>query len=237
MDTKEIIRYWGFPRATIINRNLPKTQIYPHIKLAKDKKFLQDTIQSIYMLASFKTENTNIPKFETDTELYQEIQFLYVSTKIQGEAKKIYKLLASLIPYPLIILVDEPENFVLYAGKFEKLSTGYLKLLNCYPSPVYLDLNMEEVLPQFTIDKFPRQNLKELYAAIRDSFSTELAKVEYGEELDHVSSEKKDQLDELKTKLEQLKAKIRKENQLNRKIEMQMELRNLKLELQKLIAE
>ncbi len=231
METKDIIKWWKFPSATIINRNLPKTQIYPHMKNAADKQFLQDSVQSIYMLASLKTDNTHIAVYEDDKELYQEIQFLYVKTKDKGDSTKIYKMLAHLLPYPLVILADEPDSFTIYTGRFEKLSTGFLKLVNVYPSSVYQDENLEEVLQQISLIDLPRQNLKTFYDGLRDEIATATAKSQYGEAVGNITGEEKDQLDALKKQIEDLRGQIKKERQLNRKINMQMKLKKLKDEL------
>lgn len=231
LETKDIIKWWKFPSATIINRNLPKTQIYPHMKNAADKQFLQDSVQSIYMLASLKTDNTHIAVYEDDKELYQEIQFLYVKTKGKGDSTKIYKMLAHLLPYPLVILADEPDSFTIYTGRFEKLSTGFLKLVNVYPSSVYQDENLEEVLQQISLIDLPRQNLKTFYDGLRDEIATATAKSQYGEAVGNITGEEKDQLDALKKQIEDLRGQIKKERQLNRKINMQMKLKKLKDEL------
>lgn len=231
LETKDIIKWWKFPSATIINRNLPKTQIYPHMKNTADKQFLQDSVQSIYMLASLKTDNTHIAVYEDDKELYQEIQFLYVKTKDKGDSTKIYKMLAHLLPYPLVILADEPDSFTIYTGRFEKLSTGFLKLMNVYPSPVYQDENLEEVLQQISLIDLPRQNLKTFYDGLRDEIATATAKSQYGEAVGNITGEEKDQLDALKKQIEDLRGQIKKERQLNRKINMQMKLKKLKDEL------
>jgi len=231
LETKDIIKWWKFPSATIINRNLPKTQIYPHMKNTADKQFLQDSVQSIYMLASLKTDNTHIAVYEDDKELYQEIQFLYVKTKDKGDSTKIYKMLAHLLPYPLVILADEPDSFTIYTGRFEKLSTGFLKLMNVYPSSVYQDENLEEVLQQISLIDLPRQNLKTFYDGLRDEIATATAKSQYGEAVGNITGEEKDQLDALKKQIEDLRGKIKKERQLNRKIDMQMKLKKLKDEL------
>ncbi|MBN2918805.1 chemotaxis protein [Ligilactobacillus salivarius] len=231
LETKDIIKWWRFPSATIINRNLPKTQIYPHMKNVADKQFLQDSVQSIYMLASLKTDNTHIAVYEDDKELYQEIQFLYVKIKDKGDSTKIYKMLAHLIPYPLVILTDGPDSFTIYTGRFEKLSTGFLKLVNVYPSPVYQDENLEEVLQQISLIDLPRQNLKTFYDGLRDEIATATAKSQYGEAVGNITGEEKDQLDALKKQIEDLRGQIKKERQLNRKIDMQMKLKKLKDEL------
>ena len=231
METKDIIKWWKFPSATIINRNLPKTQIYPHMKNTADKQFLQDSVQSIYMLASLKTDNTHIAVYEDDKELYQEIQFLDVKTKDKGDSTKIYKMLAHLLPYPLVILADEPDSFTIYTGRFEKLSTGFLKLVNVYPSSVYQDENLEEVLQQISLIDLPQQNLKTFYDGLRDEIATATAKSQYGEAVGNITGEEKDQLDALKKQIEDLRGQIKKERQLNRKINMQMKLKKLKDEL------
>ncbi|PAY64128.1 chemotaxis protein, partial [Ligilactobacillus salivarius] len=211
LETKDIIKWWRFPSATIINRNLPKTQIYPHMKNVADKQFLQDSVQSIYMLASLKTDNTHIAVYEDDKELYQEIQFLYVKIKDKGDSTKIYKMLAHLIPYPLVILTDGPDSFTIYTGRFEKLSTGFLKLVNVYPSPVYQDENLEEVLQQISLIDLPRQNLKTFYDGLRDEIATATAKSQYGEAVGNITGEEKDQLDALKKQIEDLRGQIKKE--------------------------
>jgi len=231
LETKDIIKWWKFPSATIINRNLPKTQIYPHMKNTADKQFLQDSVQSIYMLASLKTDNTHIAVYEDDKELYQEIQFLYVKTKDKGDSTKIYKMLAHLLPYPLVILADEPDSFTIYTGRFEKLSTGFLKLMNVYPSSVYQDENLEEVLQQISLIDLPWQNLKTFYDGLRDEIATATAKSQYGEAVGNITGEEKDQLDALKKQIEDLRGQIKKDRQLNRKIDMQMKLKKLKDEL------
>lgn len=201
------------------------------MKNAADKQFLQDSVQSIYMLASLKTDNTHIAVYEDDKELYQEIQFLYVKTKDKGDSTKIYKMLAHLLPYPLVILADEPDSFTIYTGRFEKLSTGFLKLVNVYPSSVYQDENLEEVLQQISLIDLPRQNLKTFYDGLRDEIATATAKSQYGEAVGNITGEEKDQLDALKKQIEDLRGQIKKERQLNRKIDMQMKLKKLRDEL------
>lgn len=205
------------------------------MKNAADKHFLQDSVQSIYMLASLKTDNTHVAMYEDDKELYQEIQFLYVKTKYKGDSTKIYKMLAHLIPYPLVILTDEPYSFTIYTGRFEKLSTGFLKLVNVYPSPVYQDENLEEVLQQISLIDLPRQNLKNFYDGLRDEIATATANSQYGEAVGNITGEEKDQLDALKKQIEDLRGQIKKERQLNRKIDMQMKLKKLKDELSRKI--
>ncbi len=237
METKDIVKWWLFPKATIINKNLPKTQIFPHMKNTKDKQFLTDNVQSIYMLANFKTENTNIPSFESEEELYTEIWFYYVKTKEKGNSDKFFKLLSSLIPYPLVVLTDEIDDFTLYTGRFERQPNNYLKLKNIYPSPIYNIENAESVFADLDLSELPRQNFKVFYDRLRDELAKQLAANQYGVEVESITADKKDQLDMLNNQIERLRVQIKKEKQLNRKIDLQMQLKKAKDELQKLLEQ
>ncbi|WP_238842630.1 DUF4391 domain-containing protein [Vagococcus hydrophili] len=201
------------------------------MKNTKDKQFLQNFVQSIYLLASLKTENTRIEVYEDDKVLYQEIQFLYVEMKDKGESNKIYKILTHLIPYPLVILFEESDCFTIYTGRFERNSEDFLKLVNIYPSPVYQKRDLENVLQQLTLIDLPRQNFKTFYDGLRNEIISATAKLQYDENIGSITAEEKDQLDNLKKQIEDLRNSIKKENQLNRKIDMQMKLKNLKDEL------
>ena len=90
---------------------------------------------------------------------------------------------------------------------------------------------MEEVLQQISLIDLPRQNLKTFYDGLRDEIATATAKSQYGEAVDNITGEEKDQLDALKKQIEHLRGQIKKERQLNRKIDMQMKLKKLKDEL------
>lgn len=235
METKDIVKWWGIPKATIINKNLPKKQLFPHIKSVKEKQFLIDSVQSVYMLANFKTDNTNIPPFESVDELYIEIWFYYVKAKEKGNAEKIFKLLASLIPYPLVVLTEESQTFTLYTGRFERQVNNYLKLENSYPSRVFKSEEVELVLRNVVLSELPRQNFKVFYDGLRDELTKQLAVEQYGGETSDITADEKDQLDELSKQIDSLRRKIKKEKQLNQKIDMQMQLKKLKDELQNLI--
>ena len=227
MNLNDIIKLWRFPKSTIVNRNLPKLHIYPHIKKTKDRDFIQNNVQSIYVLANFRTENTRIPAFESEDETYQEVQFLYIKTKDSSDSERVFGLLSNLIPYPLVALVEEVDNYIIFTGRYEKLSTGYLKLVKSYISPSYNKEELEVVLKKLEVSNLPQKNLKVLYDQIRDIISTEQVTGQFNELSRDITSEEKDKIDTLTNKINNLSNSISKERQLNRKIEMQMELKRL----------
>lgn len=236
MEIRNLLKWWKFPKNTVVNRNLPKSQIYLHMKNSNDKAYLQEYVQSIYLLANFKTENTRIPTYESETETFQEIQFIYLKVREGGNSEKLYKLLASLIPYPLVVIAEHEDCFVIYTGRFEKLSTGYIRLLNTYDSPLLTEEELEEILSQLSILVLPSQNLKVFYEALRDTLVNLQIKRQYNKIEGTLDSDQKDRIDELNTEINKIKKVIKKESQINRKVEYQIKLRKLKQELNDILG-
>lgn len=236
MEIRNLLKWWKFPKNTIVNRNLPKSQIYLHIKNSNDKAYLQEYVQSIYLLANFKTDNTRIPAFESETETYQEVQFIYLKIRENGKASKLYKLLASLIPYPLVVIIEQEKGFLIYTGRFEKMSTGYIRLLGIYDSPLLTEDELEETLNQLSILVLPNQNLKVFYDSLRDTLVNLQIKKEYGTISEILDSTQKDRIDEINAEITKMMIAIKKEKQINRKVEYQVKLRKLKQELNDILG-
>lgn len=228
LETREIIEKWNFPKATIINRNLPKSQIFLHIKKSTDKKFIQDAVQSVYLLANFKTSNTNIPVYKDEQKIYEEIQFFYVKTKNINNPLKIYKILSFLIPYPLVVIMRNLDKYTINTGEFQRLPSGKLKLINIYSSPKYSESDFNCVLQKLVLKDLPNNNFKEFYDGLCNQVVTLEAREHYSKRLNTITREEKDQLDDLSSQIEKLRTKIKREHQINRKIDMQMKLTALK---------
>lgn len=235
MDTKEIIKFWHFPSETIINKNIPKLQIYKHLKSNDEKNYLQDKVKSIYLLASYKTNNTNIPKFESEQELYSEIEFFYIEAKQALNKEKVYKILTKTIPYPLVILFEENDRFIFYFGKFSKLSNGFLKLEQFYNSLDYDENQIRSILSKLNFSKLDNINFKVLYESMISILSTDAIKNNYEKDVKSISGEDKNRIDELNKEISDLKKDISKEHQINLKIEMQMKRKVLEEEINNIL--
>ncbi|WP_338155274.1 DUF4391 domain-containing protein [Latilactobacillus sakei] len=107
-------------------------------------------------------------------------------------------------------------------------TNNFLKLVNVYPSPEYQKDNLQQVLESLSLADLSKQNLKTLYDDLRQLLTTQLAQQQYDQQIEVISINQKDELDQLNQMIETVKIKIRKEKQLNRKIDMQMQLHGLK---------
>lgn len=103
-------------------------------------------------------------------------------------------MLSSLIPYPLVVLTDEIEDFTLYTGRFERQPNNFLKLKNIYPSPIYNIDSAESVLADLDLSELPCQNFKVFYDGLRDELAKQLAANQYGVESDGITADKKTNL-------------------------------------------
>ncbi|WP_225354235.1 DUF4391 domain-containing protein [Lacticaseibacillus saniviri] len=70
---------------------------------------------------------------------------------------------------------------------------------------------------------------------MQSEITQQLTAVQFGVRAETVTTYEKDRLDELSKRIETLRKKIKGERQLNRKIEMQMELKKRKDELQSVL--
>ena len=101
----------ALPDSTFLGTKVTKKMILENNDLSSsDKKLINDVIQSVEWLNTLKPETLNILTYVTETVEYIEIAVLKVSLKAdptnQGKLKSIAKLFHTLIPYPVILLLE-----------------------------------------------------------------------------------------------------------------------------------
>lgn len=229
MEIKQIIRAWDFPKNTIINRNLPKATLYKQMMDAKKKEFLQNSVQTIYWMASYKTDNTNIKLFSSDEELYTEVEFIYVQVRNDDVSDKVYKTIAELIPYPLVVLMEDPNKLHIVSGRYERKTGNVLRLTKVYKSSDYNEVAIIQFLNKLTLKNLPKSNFKVFYDTIRDIIINDEAKAR--DDIDDdvlLDANVSDQLNELDKLIERTKNAAKKEKQLHKAAPLYKELNKLK---------
>ncbi|MES2960812.1 MAG: DUF4391 domain-containing protein [Pseudomonadota bacterium] len=71
---------------------------------ASDKKIIRDDVKKITWLYALKPSNINIPKYEDGVVDYSEIAILQIDLLSENKAKKLNNILNKAIPYPLVAL-------------------------------------------------------------------------------------------------------------------------------------
>lgn len=212
---------FSFPKEWEVEKNVPKEIVYKVSSAdGKLKKIFVENVKRIRVIYALSTNNTNIEKFITDEERYDEINVLKVELRDKGKENIILKTMHQLIPKgTVIILVFKDEILISLAKK--KIKVSSVKIEEVYNSEWIQ--NKDEYLQEFNYKKFNSGNLKFFYESIIEkikiyklSKSLKISK--------NIEDYNLDKLEVLNGEIEELKALRKKETQINRIAEIQSKL-------------
>lgn len=243
MNTSNLIKALGIPKAAVIDRNFPKKMLYQNAALSSyDKTLIQNGVNHLRWLGSIKETNTNIPKYEDDGVQYEEVQYFLLEIKNQEVAEKIGKLLFSCIPYPqfLIVSFEGKHQYQMALTKKNALDTNLLIVERVYVSPWELSevSAVEGEMVQYHYSNQRTTNLKEYYESLLaillrnalDIFQDESAKD--AKEVIQIF----DEVQALNEEIKKIVRLVKSEKQLNKRIELQLQLTQLKNKQKRLIS-
>jgi len=108
----------ALPDSTFLGTRITKKMLMDNNELSShDKKLVTDVIQSIEWQNTLKPETLNVPVYVTDTVEYIEIAVIRVvlknEIKNKAKLKNVAKLSHTLIPYPVILLLEIGEELAI----------------------------------------------------------------------------------------------------------------------------
>mgnify|MGYP003288611205 CR=1 FL=1 len=213
-----------FPKSTEFNRRIPKTTFYENLNISPAlKRSFIEQIKIIYWRNKIATTTTNLAAGAVVTEV--EVFEIRLAVPVLDE--DVLRRIDTEIPYHILFLLEHGGKYQAWIGYKEASASGN----NAFKVTGYYHTEW------MTLDELPLRieglNLDAAY----ESFVRQIA----GDKLVSTNEESlKDavQRDEQKKKLQKqidaLQAKIRKEKQLNRQMEMNAQLKQLKTALKHL---
>lgn len=213
-----------FPKSTEFNRRIPKTTFYENLNISPTlKRSFIEQIKIIYWRNKIATTTTNLAAGAVVTEV--EVFEIRLAAPVLDE--DVLRRIDTEIPYHILFLLEYGGKYQAWIGYKEASASGN----NAFKVTGYYHTEW------MTLDELPLRieglNLDAAY----ESFVRQIA----GDKLVSTNEESlKDavQRDEQKKKLQKqidaLQAKIRKEKQLNRQMEMNAQLKQLKTALKHL---
>lgn len=104
------------PDRLLLRKKLPKTFFLKNFDLSTtEKKILSEEISSMELFANLKPSNSNIPAYKGEYDIYEEIQIMTCelnSHRMEKLAPKICNLFQKYIPYPILLLVEDENDFI-----------------------------------------------------------------------------------------------------------------------------
>ena len=239
MNIDQLFEITKLPIKSKQRSNIPKNAIYPQLKKTEDKDLIQDSVQSIYLLAILNEQTTNLAVYESDTEYFNEIFLIHVHMREKAKEEKIFNLLTHIFPYPIVVVFNFEEYSTIHTGKYDKrLINGVpsVKVTKIYSSKKYSEQVMNQLFERINLNQLTQRNFKELYIWIQENILGDTLNFEAQENSEPIllSADERDEIKQLEKDIERLKRELKKEDQINKIIPLQYELNNKKKQLEQI---
>jgi hypothetical protein len=244
MSFAPVIDALGIPPSALVEQRVPKKLLLEHgAPTAADKRQIQDGIEEIIWVAALKPTNIGVPAFEDAVRQYLEIAVLTVELRSAAKSARIIELIHRAIPYPLVLATgqDGAVSLSLAHKRWSQGEAGKVVIEDLRLVALSLDApsNQEDAfLASIAVSRLPSQNIFTLYdgilarlAALETSRITGTFTAPKSAEDASSLREGLDRHARLQRDLDMLRAKAAKEKQINRRVELNLEIKRLQVEL------
>ena len=200
----------GLPHSTEVNRRVAKEKIYANATLTPQlRDIIKDRIEAVIWRNKLSDDTFNVSAGETISE----IQVFEIQLRQRELDKRVLPAIAKAIPYKILFILifgDEVQAWIEASGTF--YNTEWLPL------------------DGFAL-KFEGLNLDAVY----ENLARQIAEGRLGESGDITEAVERDkQRQKLEREIAVLEKKLLREKQFNRQVELNGELKRLKVELEEL---
>ena len=212
----------GFPVSTEFNKRIPKQKFYDNLDVSPTlRRVFVDQIRIVYWRNKLAASTLNIAAGEAVTEI--EVFEVRLNEPLLDEA--VLKQIDKEIPYHLLFILTCDGKAQAWIGYKEAAASGSnaFKVSRYY----HTDWMAEEEL-KLHIDGL---NMDAVYESLVRQIAGDKLLSESGESLKE-SVQRDEKKKQLEKQIAALESKMRKEKQLNRRMEMNAELKRLKIELE-----
>lgn len=213
---------FSFPDSTEFNKRIPKQKFYENIEVSSSlRRVFVEQIKIVYWRNKLAVSTLNIASGEAVTEI--EVFEVRLTEPILEEA--VLRQIDKEIPYHILFVLTCGGKAQAWIGYKEAATSGN----NAFKVNRYYHTEwMPENELQFSIDGL---NMDAVYENLVRQIAGEILQTNSNESLKD-SVERDEERRRLEKQIAALENKIRKEKQLNRRMEMNTELKRLKEELE-----
>ena len=188
------------PKECFVNKFIPKKTFYERVNISTSlKQELIDKIEKITWLYKVSESKVNVPK----TENVEEIELFKLELKEKYNSKNVIKIITKEIPYPILFLISFNSEFQ-YAIKYE--DEIYFSDWNIDVKFDFLDFNLEKVYENII------RRITNIEKTNKD-IEVELSKIQ--------------EMEKIEKEIERLNGQLKKEQQFNRKVELNKKILEL----------
>ena len=244
MSFTPVVEALAVPPEALVGQRVPKKLLLEQgAPTAADKRRIQEGIEEMTWVAALKPTNIGVPAFKDAAREYLEIVVMTVVLRPAPKPLRLIELVHRAIPYPLV-LITEYRDTVRLSLAHKRWSQGEAgKVVIEQVRQVPLDKgapSAEEAafLASLAVSRLPARDLFALYAGLLDSMAALEAAWITGRfalpESAERASAMREELDvhaRLERDLAILRTRAHKEKQLNRRVELNLEIKRLEADL------
>ena len=213
----------GLPKTTEFNKRIPKQKFYDNLTVTPAlKKVFIDQIKTIYWRNKIAASTTNLAPGTAVTEL--EVFEVKLNSQILDDS--FMRQIDKEIPYHILFILEYEGKYKAVIGYKEESGGNTAFKVNRYYSTEWMD---EDALPL----KLEGLSMDSVYENFVRQIAGDKLQTDSGESLKE-SVERDEKKKQLEKQISVLENKMRREKQLNRRMEMNAELKRLKREEEKL---
>ena len=245
MSFAPVINALAIPPEARVDQRVPKKLLLEQgAPTAADKRQIQDGIEEMTWVAALKPTNIAVPAFRDDVREYLEIAVLAVTLRSAAKPSRLIELIHRAIPYPLVLVAVHGDTVSLSLAhkRWSQGETGKVVIEDVHrTAPFRPDVPKAEealFLASLGLSSLPARDLFALYQGWLDRMAaleaTEITGVFAPPDTADRASALRDGLDthaRLRRDLAVLRAQAEKEKQLKRRVELNLEIKQLEVKL------
>lgn len=244
MNFDTVINALAIPREALVDQRVPKKLLAEQgAPTAADKRKIMEGIEEFHWVAALKPTNIGVPAFKDAVREYLEVSVLTAELRATAKAPRLIELIHRAVPYPLLLVSAHNGTLALSAAhkRWSQGEGGKVVIEAVHQ----ISLNAETAAPEesaflenIALSQLPARDLFAFYGGWLDRLAAlEAARITGSFSLPE-SSERAAAVREglgaharLKRDLAILRARADKEKQLNRRVELNTEIKRLEAEL------
>lgn len=248
MMVSSIIAALALPEGARVEQRVPKKLMLEQgAPTAADKRAIQDGIEELFWVAALKPVNVGVPAFRDELREYLEIAVLTATFRPGAKASRLVELIHRAIPYPVVLISRgaaenaEGISFSVAHKRWSRGEAGKVVLDEGYPqmTPIPAECPASRgFLESLAVAGLPRGDLFALYqgwvdrvAALEAARITGVYAVPGATGAGEAVRDGLEAHRSMERELVSLRARAKKEKQINRRVELNLEIKRLEGEM------
>lgn len=229
----------GYPPACRIDRVVFKKLFHDAGDLSRaDRALLTDSVDKVTWVYNLRRENTMIPPYEDDTRKYEEVQVMQALLRQPKGIRRLAEIIMRAIPYPMLLIFEHHERLaVALAHQRNSLADSAKNTLEELWISDFLSPE-DQLFTHLRHDGQRFTHFFEYYAGLVDALCRAMAQ-SAGAPVDITGEQARNilrGLNSLDAQIVTLRAELRRESRFNRKMELNIQIKQLEGKRQQLLT-